>query len=333
MKIVYELCEKHKSKLIYLVKFGSHLYGTNTENSDLDYKGIFLPSLENLVLGRKIITINHQTSDNVTKNNASDIDIELYSLQYWIELVRKGETIALDVLFSYTNENCIIEKHYPMDLFFDNTDKLITTSELAYTKYAIGQAKKYGIKGSRLGVLKKIHKWFCDNFEEDYLKSKKRDNNKLSLWIDTIVDIFGDESYCFVKEIGNNRCLIVCGKVHQGNISMREFYQRIDKAYNEYGHRAKLAEQNKGIDWKAISHAIRAIYQTKQLLTNGKIIFPLTEADILIKIKQGEYPWSEVENLIVSGLDEISNISSEFISNWNQNFVDNLILKTYGLQS
>ena len=24
--------------------FGSHLYGTNTENSDTDYKGIYLPS-------------------------------------------------------------------------------------------------------------------------------------------------------------------------------------------------------------------------------------------------------------------------------------------------
>jgi predicted nucleotidyltransferase len=30
--------------LLYLTKFGSHLYGTNGPNSDADYKGFYLPS-------------------------------------------------------------------------------------------------------------------------------------------------------------------------------------------------------------------------------------------------------------------------------------------------
>jgi predicted nucleotidyltransferase len=28
------------------MKFGSHLYGLNTPTSDVDYKGIFMPTLE-----------------------------------------------------------------------------------------------------------------------------------------------------------------------------------------------------------------------------------------------------------------------------------------------
>ena len=31
-------------------KHGSHLYGLNTPNSDIDYKGIFMPDLNELLL-------------------------------------------------------------------------------------------------------------------------------------------------------------------------------------------------------------------------------------------------------------------------------------------
>ena len=41
-----------KMNLIVKMKFGSHLYGTDTENSDVDYKGVFLPSKEDILLGR-----------------------------------------------------------------------------------------------------------------------------------------------------------------------------------------------------------------------------------------------------------------------------------------
>lgn len=36
--------------LIVKMKFGSHLYGTNTEDSDVDYKGVFLPSKKEILL-------------------------------------------------------------------------------------------------------------------------------------------------------------------------------------------------------------------------------------------------------------------------------------------
>ena len=71
--------------------------------------------------------------------------------------------------------------------------------------------------------------------------------------------------------------LILCGKVHSGHISVYEFLERVEKEYKKYGHRAELAEQNKGIDWKAISHGMRAISQMQMLLQNGQIDYPLKE--------------------------------------------------------
>jgi len=45
--------------------FGSHLYGTNTPDSDTDYKGIFLPSREQVFLGK--IPKSYSTSPKKTE--------------------------------------------------------------------------------------------------------------------------------------------------------------------------------------------------------------------------------------------------------------------------
>jgi len=44
--------------LIVKMAFGSHLYGTSTPESVLDYKGVFLPSKEQVLLGQI-----HRTND------------------------------------------------------------------------------------------------------------------------------------------------------------------------------------------------------------------------------------------------------------------------------
>jgi predicted nucleotidyltransferase len=41
--------------------FGSHLYGTNSETSDRDYKGVFMPTREQILLQRIPHSINEST--------------------------------------------------------------------------------------------------------------------------------------------------------------------------------------------------------------------------------------------------------------------------------
>ena len=73
--------------VIMKTKFGSHLYGTNTPDSDLDIKGIYMPTEEQIFLGRfgKSNTYNVKVSDG-SKNTSEDMDIEMYSLHYFIKL-------------------------------------------------------------------------------------------------------------------------------------------------------------------------------------------------------------------------------------------------------
>ena len=50
----------NKKNIICEVKFGSTLYGTRTEDSDDDIKGIFLPTKKDILLGKISNSINIQ---------------------------------------------------------------------------------------------------------------------------------------------------------------------------------------------------------------------------------------------------------------------------------
>ena len=305
---VLQLCEDNGVKLLYLTKFGSHLYGTDTPESDSDYKGIFLPSRKQCFLQDRTKSINYSSGKNDSKNNEDDVDIQLWSLQYFLKLVSTGETNALDLLYSFTHPEMVIFKHAIMDRIFDNHSNLYNIKDCkAFVGYAIGQAKKYGIKGSRLGVLKNVCSYFqmFQGFEDEELSLWISDK-RLSYYLTDIIERYYDPSFCFLKDINGIESLVLCGKVHQSTITVKEFYSRIKKQYDQYGKRAELAEQNQGIDWKALSHAVRALTQMRQLIHTRMIQFPLHNADYLMYIKQGKLGFKEVEKLIYSGIEDIS---------------------------
>jgi hypothetical protein len=102
----------------------------------------------------------------------------------------------------------------------------------------------------------------------------------------------------------------VCGKSFQESATIGYVIPILEKFYNDYGHRAKLAAENKNIDWKAVSHALKAAYQTKEVLTENSISFPLRTADFLIKVKQGKLDYlSEVEPVIETLMEEVESLA------------------------
>lgn len=94
--------------LIMKCLFGSHLYLLNTPNSDKDYKGIYLPEKRELLLGNYAKQISQSTGDDKSKNTKDDVDVEIFSLPYFIELACKGETVALDIFMLKISETTII---------------------------------------------------------------------------------------------------------------------------------------------------------------------------------------------------------------------------------
>src|SRR5580692_9978115 len=137
---------------IVTIKFGSHLYGTSTPASDLDYKSVFVPSAQDIILQRVKATItNHRQKGIGEKNCAGEIDIESHSLQRFLQLASEGQTVALDVLFS--PESAMVEPaHAEWREIMANRRRLLTKKSASFVGYVRTQSNKYGIKGSRVAA-------------------------------------------------------------------------------------------------------------------------------------------------------------------------------------
>lgn len=333
MDVLQKARELAKGKLLYLTKFGSELYGTNIPGkSDTDVKGLFLQDPKSILLNDISRSPDFKTGDDLSRNTADDFDIGLWSIQEWFKMLHLGDTGAIDTLFSVSHVACIIYKDPILDDVFNNPLLFINPKDSdKYVSYCINQAKKYGIKGSRLGIIKGINE-FLDTLVFDPM-------DRLSSVADKILDEFSDTTYCVKAHKADCDYLRICGKYHQYNITMHEFAERLRSDYEESGERARQAMLNNGIDWKALSHAYRCIIEMKQLLSTGKITFPIENVQTVMAIKTGLLEWTVVEVMITEGLKDIS----ELIENCPMDFksvskkytdcvILNMYRKLYGIQ-
>jgi len=282
---------------IVKMKFGSHLYGTDTENSDIDYKGVFLPSREEILLGDIPKCKSFTTGNYEDKNSPSDLDEEIYSLHYFIKLACGGQTVAMDML--HAPEEFLIETSKIWQAIVRHKNKFYTKNLNSFVSYARRQASKYGIKGSRLNAVSRV------------LSLLKLNDPKLKLR--NIWDQLPRIEHCYETGVDPNglRQFQICGKILQESSSIGYVIPILEKFYDDYGHRAKLAAENKNIDWKAISHALRAALQTKEIMTQGTISFPLKDAPFLMKVKAGKLDYTtEVAPVLESLMDEVEKLVS-----------------------
>jgi hypothetical protein len=304
-------------RIIVKMKFGAHLYGTATSDSDLDYKGIFLPTKEELLLGRVPKSRNYSTGKDNSRNTKNDVDTELYSLHYFIKLACDGQTVAMDML--HAPESMILKKSKIWDKIVENKQKFYTKNLKSFIDYARRQASKYGIKGSRINAALQVLEILK---KEDPSKKMRRIWSRLPR-IEHCYDVAPDPN--------GMRQYQVCGKSFQESATIGYVIPIIEKFYDDYGRRAKLAAENKNIDWKAVSHALRAAYQTKEILTENTIYFPLRNADFLRKVKQGKLDYlSEVGPLLETLMEEVESLAftSSLPEAVDRKFWDKFICRT-----
>ncbi|MBQ9405513.1 MAG: nucleotidyltransferase domain-containing protein [Desulfovibrio sp.] len=295
------LCREHGASLLYLTLFGSTLYGTDMPGkSDIDVRGIFLPSQKNAILGELPRSLHWSSGDNVHRNSSGDMDIDLWSVQHWLlKLLPAGDTGATDLLFSPSHAACTLYADTRLKNVFAHPERLYDAKNCrAYADYSLGQAKKYGIKGSRLGALRSVHTWLR---EQNGLRGQ---GLRLKDVLDSLLEACGDDRYCAYTETNAQPALQLCGKIHVGAVRLEEFLQRVETDMDRYGARAIAAEHNEGLDFKALSHALRAFDQMEELYATGKIVFPLATRERLKSVKRGDIPWLELEQIIVNRLVE-----------------------------
>jgi hypothetical protein len=292
-------------RTIVRIKFGSHLYGTNTPQSDLDYKSVFVPNARDILLQRVPARSSSKRSKGQgEKNYAGEIDEEGYSLQRFLGLAAEGQTVALDVLFA-PPASMIGEPHSEWLEIARNRHRLITRKSAAFVGYCRQQANKYGIKGSRVAASRKALYLLIGATE------RLGTTARLAEIAPEIQLLLADTPHMALVAIalpdGSSKInhWEVCGLKMPYTSSIKYARDVMQRLVNEYGSRALQAERNEGIDWKALSHAVRVGRQALELLRTGQITFPLTNAAEIRAIKLGERSYQQVSEQIEALLEEV----------------------------
>ena len=332
---------------------GSYLYGTNSDSSDKDYKGVFLPDFGDLILAKAPKHYTLSTGKSGERNSSDDIDETYYSLHYFLELAAKGDTNAIDLLFAYTNKNAVIQTSEIWNSLIKNINKILTKNVKAYLGYCKGQCIKYSVKGSKLNNFKKF-KDFCERHIHDVDKNGRRLSIK-EILINQLGDFekyipepdaerikfdrydFGD--HCYITTSWNKEHYISISDVKIDlNDDAISALHKIKRTIESYGKRAEVAEENNGADYKAISHCIRVLFEVEEILIKHKIEFPLKEKDFIKSIKYKTTALSRDEIMdwiekkiayIESNLIENSNLQDKADFKW----IKNCICKSYGIYS
>lgn len=297
---------------IYRTVFGSRLYGTDLPTSDFDYKGVFLPSAEQILM------------NEIPRTHTAAAEDESYSLARYLDLLAQGQTVALDMLFAPP------DKWTQMDpIWYDvlqNKGKILNRKCGAAVGYARAQAEKYSLKGARMTALEEalavIRAW-----------PKQGDALQDALFANG-AHLFGQQpphvqQYLRLTDIDAEsgiRFLEICGK-KVGLTSTCKFADMVlTKQLAEYGDRAAEAKAASA-DWKALYHAVRVTEQTKELLETGEITLPRPNAGELLEIRMGLVPVAAVFDRVERGIAEVlaaqavSELDAEPDRSWMRAFI------------
>lgn len=317
--------------LIVEMRCGSHLYGTATPSSDTDIKAVYLPGAADILLqrARPTISAGPDKADGA-RNAAGDIDTEVFSLDRYLGLLAAGQTIALDMLFA--PDDAMLRP--PGAIWREiqrNAHRLVTRQAGSFVGYARRQAAKFGVKGSRLAAARKALELLTA------AEARLGGQARLARVEPELASLAADEEHVSLVDLptaagGSIRHLDLGGRRAPFTASVKEARELAGHVVAGYGRRALEAERNEGVDWKALSHAVRVGREALELLTTGRIVFPLACAPYLLAVKRGEVPHAaviaEVENLAAAV--EAAAAASALPDEPDRAFIEGLLFRVYG---
>lgn len=334
---------------------GSHAYGTSTDTSDIDIKGIYIqPNIELFSIG------GYKEQINISADEC------YYEVKRFIELLQKSNPNALELLFS--PEDCILYKSHLLNPLFENK-KIFLTKQCAKTfgGYASNQIQK-------AAGLDKKQNWEKDKITRktplDFLyieingkshpikeyfknmgfKQEKCGLVKLNHMKDCYCLYYDDlNKFGFKGIIKKDSNELRLSSIPKGLFSQAVIYYNSDgysmhcKDYKEYEdwlskrneHRyVDVKSHGQKIDGKNMLHCVRLLDVATEILEFGELNIRRLNADMLLDIRRGKYNLHEIIEMSkdrISKLDELyskSNLPDEVDVNMLNDILINIRMKS-----
>jgi predicted nucleotidyltransferase len=217
---------------LLIVKRGSQAYGTAIPTSDIDYAGVYIQHIDNILGYGYKEQINDDTNDTV-----------FYEIKRFLDLVSTNNPTILELL--NTPEDCILYKHPLIDEILQHRDKFITKKcSNSFAGYAIQQIKKAKGQNKKQNwekekVTRKDVLDFCYVIEGEKSIPWKAWNSEMY-----------EEKFCGVVNVPNARDVYA---VYFDNIAFRCFSSKLPQDVTYFNFEArKEANLSLGFGYKGL---------------------------------------------------------------------------------
>jgi hypothetical protein len=286
--------------ILFKCLHGSHLFGTQNESSDKDYKIVICHDLDSLI-------INPWETDR-TKDVDKNEESEIFSVKRYATMLKQQQTVALEMLFAPPSH--WVEFHSAWEVLQNNREKCISKNILPFVKYAKEQARLYSEKGNSYSVMhllyEDIHNFMYSLPSSMWPSIKAHEYVKSPNFIRLVNDnptVLSFGVKYLNKSSQPTPYTMILNKQFENHIPVKEWHDRIKALVNSFGERTRKAAAE-GMDRKAMSAAVRIIYEAIELLTTGKLTFPRPEVDLLREIRYNEAFSYEQTSELISNLHD-----------------------------
>lgn len=318
-------------RTIFRCTYGSHLFGTATPDSDLDIKSVFVPRPRDILLGRVKGSVQAKRDKAAgEKNVAGEVEEEAYSLQRFLGLAAEGQTVAVDLLFAPASA-WLGEPGPEWRTLLAERHRLVTRKSKAFIGYCLQQAAKYGVKGARVAAARAALDLL------DGGAARHGATAKLATLDGSIRDFVARTEHAAMVDIpqpggGLVPHLDVCGRKLPYTVAIKEAAAVMRRLIADYGRRALQAESQQGVDWKALSHAVRVASQGLELLDTGHVTLPAANVQHIRAIKLGLVPYGDVTDEIDGLLSRVQRAAerSALPDEVDHSWMDDFVARVYG---
>jgi predicted nucleotidyltransferase len=301
------------NNLIFKAIVGSQSYGTSIPTSDIDYKGVYMQKVNDL------IGFGYKEQIDVSKDEC------YYEVRRFLQLLQLANPTVLELL--YSPKDCIVHTTPQFDLIVQHRAKFLTKKCLAsFGGYATAQIKK--AKGldkkmnwEKAKIERKTPLDFVYAYEsgktmplEKWLQKEQKDQENCGLvaldhFKDCYALYYNTENMGFKGVILDDSNGVRLSSIPKGMNPATMVYYNKDgysmhcKDYKEYQswlearntqRYVDIQHHNQQIDGKNLLHCRRLLDMAMEIATEKTIKVRRPNADYLLSIRRGEVALEEI---------------------------------------
>lgn len=298
---------------LFSTLYGSYLYGTNTPTSDLDRKIIVLPTLDELLLCKKVTNKVKRRGDHDGVDKSAVLDEEQIPLQVFARDFLEGQTYALELAFAVPMSRRAWYKDVPSSAqakispypYCEGYDVAPNPNHAQQTFYSYGDLAVTDLLPEMVAELKErfltknlkalmgyaVHQASLYSVKGARLNALNEavkviggfgPGNRLGNVVEQVKQLeqLAESHPKYVKvttyDIGSGRtapCLVLLEKTFPFTDEKEHVMGRLNALTEKYGERAQAARVDE-VDWKATMHALRVLDEGLDLMHHGSLNFP-----------------------------------------------------------